>query len=138
MTESSEFDALLGSVNPHLRWIVNFNLHFYREQLGIVFALIALLGAVPLLSKPRASKFHGVAMAWVGVTAAFFLLDLTTALEVRYVLQALPLLALFAGRYLSKAVERGKIGTFASFVAFAYMTTVALQHFHECLMFRYH
>ena len=76
--------------------------------------------------------------AWVAVTGVFFILDLTTALEVRYVLQILPLLALFAGRYLSGALDRGRIGKLAAYVILAYLAVMGLSNIHECILYRYH
>jgi hypothetical protein len=115
-----------------------FNLNFYREQLGIVFGVLALLGGFALLRRPTHSAFHAAVAAWVVVTGVFFILDLTTALEVRYVLQILPLLALFAGRYLSGALDRGRIGKLAAFVMLAYLAVMGLSNIHECILYRYH
>ena len=75
------------------------------EQLGWVFLLTALLGAVGLGRGFGASLFHTLAAIWFAVTLLFFGIDLFSALEIRYLLQALPILALFSGVYLSKALE---------------------------------
>lgn len=115
-----------------------FNLSFWREQLGIVFALLAFLGAVPILRRSSASPFHVTAAAWTVVAFLFLLLDLTTALEVRYLLQTLPLLALFAGNYLSGAFERGRAGKLAAIVALGYLAATGLLNLRECLLYRYH
>jgi hypothetical protein len=115
-----------------------FNLAFYRQQLGSLFPLVALLGAIPILRKPSASSFHAAATAWIGVTVLFFLLDLTTALEVRYVLQALPLLAIFAGSFLSGALGRGKTGRLAAVLALGYLAVLGLVSYRYCLLERYH
>ncbi|MFQ5789663.1 MAG: hypothetical protein ACE5JI_04220, partial [Acidobacteriota bacterium] len=115
-----------------------FNLPFYREQLGSLFGLLVLLGAVRILWKARASPFHATAAVWMGVTALFFLLDLTTALEVRYLLQALPLLSVLAGSYVSGAWERKGMGRFAAVAALGYLTAVGFANVHHCLLYRYH
>jgi hypothetical protein len=115
-----------------------FNLHFYREQVGIVFWVLAFLGALGLLARPAHSVFHSAIAAWVGVTAVFFVLDLTTALEVRYLLQIMPLLALFAGRYLSGSLERGGSGKWAALMVLGYLVVAGLWNIHDCMLYRYH
>ncbi len=115
-----------------------FNWAFFREQAGIVFALLALAGAIPILAKSRQSPFHAATTAWLGVTAVFFLLDLTTALEVRYVLQALPLLALFAGRFISSAFQRKWSGRLAGVFGLGYLVVVGVGNYLYCLLERYH
>lgn len=115
-----------------------FNWAFFREQVGTVFALVALLGAIPVLRKGARTPFHAAVVAWLGVTGIFFLLDLTTALEVRYVLQVLPLLALFVGSFLSGAFQRGVVGRVAASLAIAYLTVVGLRSYAYCLLERYH
>jgi hypothetical protein len=115
-----------------------FNWSFFKEQVGILFAVLALLGAVPILRRPRSSPFHAAAAAWLGVSGVFFLLDLTTALEVRYVLQVLPLLALFAGSFLSGAFRRKMSGRLAGGLALVYLTVAGLRNYAYCLLERYH
>jgi hypothetical protein len=115
-----------------------FNIPFYRGQLGTVFILLAIVGGVPILMRPLSSSFHAAATAWMGVMVLFFVLDLTTALEVRYVLQTVPLLALFAGSYLSSSWERGRFGKFAVAVVLVYLVGVGISHMHESLLYRYH
>jgi len=115
-----------------------FNLVFYKEQLGIVFGLLAVLGAVSVLREPWVSPLNSVSMAWVAVTVTFFALDLTTAVEVRYVLQVLPLLALFAGRALSEALDRGRVGRVAAVVLLGYLVVMGSANINNCILFRYH
>jgi hypothetical protein len=115
-----------------------FNLHFYREQVGIVFCVLAFLGALGLLLRPTHSVFHAAVAAWAGVTAIFFVLDLMTALEVRYLLQVLPLLALFAGRYLSGSFARGGSGGWAALVILFYLVVEGLSNVFDCMINRYH
>jgi hypothetical protein len=115
-----------------------FNLNFYREQMGIVFCVLALLGALGLLVRPTDSVFHSAVAAWTGVTAVFFVLDLTTALEVRYVLQALPLVALFGGRYLSGSLARGGSGKWAAVIILVYIAGVGFSNIYDCMLYRYH
>jgi hypothetical protein len=74
----------------------------------------------------------------MGVMALFFVVDLTTALEVRYVLQTVPLLALFAGSYLSTSWARGRFGKFAVAVVLIYLVGVGIANMHESLLYRYH
>jgi hypothetical protein len=117
---------------------LRFNWVFFREQLGIVFILLVFLGSVPILRRPGASLFHAAAAAWTGVTVLFFALDLMTALEVRYVLQATPIFSLFAAAYVSAAFQRGKVGKLAAVAALVYLIAVGLVNIHDCLLFRYH
>jgi len=115
-----------------------FNWAFFREQVGTVFALVALLGAIPVLRKAGRTAFHAAAVAWLGATGAFFLLDLTTALEVRYVLQVLPLLALFVGSFLSGAFARGMVGRVSAITVVGYLAVMGLRSYAYCLLERYH
>ena len=115
-----------------------FNWAFFREQVGVVFGVVALLGAVPIVRKSGDTVFHAVAAAWIGVTGFFFLLDLTTALEVRYVLQVLPLSALCAGSFLSGAFRRGRIGRFTAWLVVGYLSVTGLRSYAYCLLERYH
>jgi hypothetical protein len=115
-----------------------FNLHFFREQVGIIFCVLAFLGSLGLLLRPTRSVLNAAVAAWVGVTAIFFVLDLTTALEVRYLLQVLPLLALFAGRYLSGSFARGGSGWWAALVVLVYLGVTGLSNIFDCMVNRYH
>jgi hypothetical protein len=72
------------------------------------------------------------------VTALFFALSLLTAVEVRYWLQALPVLALFSGVYLSRASERGPLGKTAAIAAVAYTAFEGLSTLYQSVLFRYH
>jgi len=115
-----------------------FNWAFFREQVGTVFALVALLGAIPVLRRAGRTPFHAAAVAWLGATGVFFLLDLTTALEVRYVLQVLPLLALFVGSFLSGAFRRGIVGRVSAVTVTGYLVVMGLRSYMYCLIERYH
>jgi hypothetical protein len=117
---------------------LQFNIGFYREQLGTVFVLLALLGALGIVRRIDASPFHASAAAWTTVVVIFILLDLTTALEVRYLLQVSPILSLFAATYLASTFERGRIGKIAVLAALAYLVAVGLSNIHYCLLYRYH
>ena len=115
-----------------------FNWAFFREQVGVVFGVVALLGAVPIVRKAGDTAFHATAVVWMGITGLFFLLDLTTALEVRYVLQVLPLSALCAGSFLSGAFRRGRIGRFTAWWVVGYLSVTGLRSYAYCLLERYH
>lgn len=117
---------------------LTFNLPFYREWLGSVFALVALGGAVTMLRRVGQSALKVAAAGWLAVTVLFFLLDLFTSVEVRYLLQATPLLALFAGVYLSGALDRGRLGRLAAWAVVAYLGVLGLLNYRECLLERYH
>lgn len=115
-----------------------FNWSFFREQVGSVFAIVAFLGAVPVLRKAGSGAFHAAAAGWLAVTGIFFVLDLTTALEVRYVLQVLPLLALFVGTFLSGAFRRGWVGRIAAVTVTGYLAVMGFKSYAYCLIDRYH
>jgi hypothetical protein len=104
---------------------------FLREQLGFVFLATAALGSVSFLRQP-------LALVWLGTTLFFFAVDLWTGLEIRYWLQALPLLALFSGAYLSRAFSRGAFGKATAFAALLYMGFVGMRTLFECMVYHYH
>ena len=108
------------------------------SQLGWVFLVVSALGASSLATARRASTFRTVAFVWLGVTMVFFLVDVLTALEIRYALQALPLLALFAGLYLSTALGRGRLGAAAAWAAILYISVVGIRTLHDVALVRYH
>jgi hypothetical protein len=101
------------------------------EQLGFVFLLTAVLGSLSFL---RAR----LAVGWLAATLLFLALDLVTAIEIRYWLQALPLLALFSGTYLSRAYDRSTLGKAAAIGAAAYIGVIGLRTLFECMVYRYH
>ena len=72
------------------------------------------------------------------VNAATEFEGLTTALEVRYVLQVLPLLALFVGSLLSGAFRRGIVGRVAAIAVTGYLVAMGLRSYAYCLLERYH
>jgi len=115
-----------------------FNLPFYQGELGAVFALLALLGAASLLRQALETPLHGALAAWTVTTGLFFAADLFSSLELRYLLQAAPLLSLFAGSYLSRAFARGKLGRLAGTAAVVYIAAIGLWSYRECLLIRYH
>ena len=117
---------------------LSFNLELMGEQLGWVFLLTALLGAVGLGRGFGASLFHTLAAIWFAVTLLFFGIDLFSALEIRYLLQALPILALFSGVYLSKALDRGPLSRIAASAATIYLVGQGVLVLHEVALFRYH
>jgi hypothetical protein len=108
------------------------------EQLGWVFVATAFLGSVSLVRKPLSSVFSSLATGWLAATLLFFAIDLRTGLEIRYWLQALPLLSLFSGVYLSRAFERSTLGKAAAVGALAYMAFVGARTIFECMVYRYH
>ncbi len=101
------------------------------EQIGYVFLATAALGALSFLR-------DRLALGWLAVTLFFFALDLSTGFEIRYWLQALPLLALFSGVYLSRAYERSAVGKAAAVAAVAYIGFVGLRTVFDCMVYRYH
>ena len=104
---------------------------FLGEQLGFVFLATAALGYLSFVREPLAS-------GWLLATLFFFGVDLWTGLEIRYWLQALPLLALFSGAYLSRALDRSALGKAAALAALAYMGFVGMRTLFECMVYRYH
>jgi len=107
-------------------------------ELGWGFLVVAALGALSLAKQPFSSSFRGAAATWLGVTVLFAIIDTLTAIEIRYVLQALPILALFAGAYLSKALERGWRGKTAALAAMLYVVVLGFRTLYEVLLTRYH
>ena len=60
------------------------------------------------------------------------------AIEIRYWLQALPLLALFSGLYLSRAFHRALLGKVAASGALAYIGWVGARTLLDVMIYRYH
>ena len=106
-------------------------LGFLGEQIGFVFLATAALGSASFLRQP-------LALGWLGTTLFFFAVDLSTGLEIRYWLQALPLLALFSGAYLSRALSRSVLGKAAAVGALAYLGFIGMRTLFECMVYRYH
>ncbi len=115
------------------------SLAFLREQVGWV-ALVAAAagGATVLRTRWFSSAFHACLSVWIAATAAFFALDLLSPLEIRYWFQALPVVALLAGAYLSSAFSRGGMGRFAAGAAVLYLSLVGLKEAVESMLYRYH
>jgi hypothetical protein len=101
------------------------------EQIGFVFLATAILGSLSF-------RRHRLAIGWLAVTLFFFAVDLATGLEIRYWLQALPLLALFSGAYLSRAFDRSALGKAAAVAAVAYIGFVGIRTIFESMVYRYH
>jgi hypothetical protein len=107
------------------------NLALLPEQMGLVFLATAALGCASFLRRP-------LAMGWLGTTLLFLALDLWMGIEIRYWLQALPLLALFSGTYLSRAFDRSVLGKIAAVGAVGYISFVGLRTLLEAMVLRYH
>jgi hypothetical protein len=101
------------------------------EQIGFVFLATAMLGSVSFVRMP-------LAMGWVTATVLFFLADLLAGMEIRYWLQALPLLALLSGLYLSRAFSRTLLGKVAAAGALAYIGWVGARTLVDVMISRYH
>jgi hypothetical protein len=101
------------------------------EQLGFVFLATALLGSLSFLRQPLAA-------GWLAVTLLFLAVDFWSGLDIRYWLQGLPLLALFSGSYLSRALSRNALGKGAALAAIAYMGLVGVRTLFDCMIYRYH
>ncbi len=101
------------------------------EQIGFVFLATAALGSVSFLRQP-------LAVGWLLTTLLFLAVDLRTGLEIRYWLQALPLLALFSGAYLSRAFSRSAFGKAAAIAALVFMSFIGMRTLFECMVSRYH
>jgi hypothetical protein len=108
------------------------------EQLTWVFLATSFLGCLAFVREPLAGSFSALAFGWLASTLVFFSVDLWTGLEIRYWLQALPLLALFSGAYLSRAFNRGTLGKVAAAAALAYVGFVGMRTLVECMVYRYH
>jgi hypothetical protein len=101
------------------------------EQIGFVFLATALLGSVSFVRMP-------LAVGWVTASGLFFFADLLAGIEIRYWLQALPLLALFSGLYLSRAFDRALLGKVAAAGALAYIGWVGARTILDVMLYRYH
>jgi hypothetical protein len=111
---------------------------FLGEQLGWVFVATAFLGSLAFIRQPLAGGIFSQSSAWLATTLFFFAVDLWTGLEIRYWLQALPLLALFSGAYLSRALGRSALGKAAAVAALAYVGFAGVRTIFECMVYRYH
>ncbi len=107
-------------------------------QFGWVFLVVAALGAWSLATSRRPSPFRATAFVWLGVSILFLVVDLVSAVEIRYALQALPLLALFGGIYLSTALGRGRVGAAAAWAAVVYISVMGARTLHDVVLIRYH
>jgi hypothetical protein len=108
------------------------------DQLGWVFLAVAVLGAFSLVKTPHRTTFANLALVWLGVSVLFLVVDLVSALEIRYALQALPLLALLAGSYLSSAFGRGRLGSATAWAAILYIGVMGVRTLHDVALIRYH
>ncbi len=123
---TSQYDRAIegGGVDSGIAGLVG-------EQIGYIYLATAALGCLSFLR-------NRLALCWLLTTLFFLALDLKTALEIRYWLQALPLLALFSGAYLSRALDRSALGKGAAAGAFVYIAFVGLRTMFECMVYRYH
>jgi hypothetical protein len=108
------------------------------DQLGYVFLATAFLGSLSFVRRPLGGPFFAASFGWLLVTVVFFGLELVTPIEIRYWLQALPLLALFSGAYLSRAFERSLAGKTAAIGAMLYIGLTGLRTLYDAILFRYH
>jgi hypothetical protein len=108
------------------------------EQLGWVFLATSFLGSLSFVRRPLEGGLSALAVGWLGTTVFFFAVDLSTGLEIRYWLQGLPLLALFSGAYLSRALGRSVLGKSAALAALAYIGVVGVRTLFDCMVYRYH
>ena len=108
------------------------------SQLGWVFLAVSALGSLSLVRSRQATTFRSAALVWLVVSILFLGIDLASALEIRYALQALPLLALLGGLYLSSALDRGRVGKAAALAAIFYIGVVGIRTLHDVALVRYH
>lgn len=108
------------------------------DQLGWIFLAVAALGGLSLVRSPRSTTFRTMALVWLAVSLAFVGFDLVSAVEIRYALQALPLLALLAGVYLSNALDRGRLGMATAWAAILYIGVMGMRTLHDVALFQYH
>jgi len=115
------------------------NTSLLGEQIGWVVLAAAAGSAVTLLRVGWfASALHGTVTVWIAATGMFFLLDMLSSLQIRYWYQALPLFALLAGSYVSRAFDRGWLGKIAAVLAMAYISWSGASALIESLFYRYH
>ena len=142
---ADQWQRTLGSGDTSLGFFsrvanqAQFSFSVLRDLFGEVILLIATLGGVFLLrGRLLSSPLHlGVAI-WIMVTALFFLIDMVTPLEIRYWFQALPVVSILGGMYLSSAFERGLLGKIAVCSAVVYLSATYVQLLYECMLLRYH
>ena len=108
------------------------------SQLGWVFLAVAALGTLSLVKARPATTFRSAALVWLGVSSLFLVIDLASAVEIRYALQALPLLALLGGVYLSGALDRGRVGMAAAWGAILYVGVMGVRTLHDVALVRHH
>jgi len=108
------------------------------SQLGWVFLAVAALGSLSLIKARRATTFRSAALVWLGVSILFLGIDLVSAVEIRYALQALPLLALLGGVYLSSALARGRLGMAAAWAALLYIGVMGVRTLRDVALVHYH
>lgn len=111
---------------------------FYIEEVGIVFGVLAIAGAWSVVRSFWVGVVYRVLTAWIAATALFVLLDLTTAVGIRYVLQAAPLIALLAALSLAELARRGRVGRVVTGIVLVYLAVEGFQNAKECLLIRYH
>ena len=108
------------------------------SQLGWVFLAVAALGTLLLVKARHASTFRSAALVWLGVSILFLVIDLVSAVEIRYALQALPLLALLGGVYLSSSLDRGRLGMVAAWAAILYFGVMGVRTLRDVALIHYH
>lgn len=97
-----------------------------------------MAGAAGILRSSTASPFYVVVATSVGVSFVFLLMDLHSPLQIRYLLQLLPLLAIFAGKCLSDIMGLGRLGKFAGLLTLGYVMVAGADNMLFCLLERYY
>ena len=108
------------------------------SQLSWVFLAVAALGSLSLVRAQQVTTFRSAALVWLGVSILFLGIDFASAVDIRYPLQALPLLALVGGVYLSSALDRGRVGKAAAWAAILYIGVMGVRTLHDVALVRYH
>ncbi|MDQ5866015.1 MAG: hypothetical protein M3390_09830 [Chloroflexota bacterium] len=146
-------DASLGLVNREVRsrsqWVLGGLEGVWREVvayyrgwpvLATLFALVLVLPATRLrratLGRERL-RFVLAGGAWLAVVALFAIVGWATSVYVRYMLSALPVVALGAGLLLSGVWRRGSSGRLLSLLVVVFFAVEALVLWHYRISYQF-
>jgi hypothetical protein len=146
-------DASLGLINWEVRsrsrWVLGGLEGVWREVvayyrgwpvLAAVLGLVLVLPVKGLLAHPRGRerlRFVLAGGAWFGVVALFAIVGWATSVYVRYMLSALPVIALGAGLLLSCVWRRGSSGRLLSLLVVVFFAVEAMLLWHYRISYQF-